>query len=243
MSEPKQPPLILKLGGSVISHSNKIIDFNYLREFRDLLQEQVLRGRKIVVVVGGGQTARTYIEHAHSAGGITAEEDLHWIATAVNTLNAEMVRSFLGSELAEDQIWRYEDRNKIAELKFDKPVAVAGGFLAGRSGDWVALRIAQALGSDKVFDLKVLDGVYSSDPKIDPEAELFDKLTWSRYLEIIGSPSAHKPGSNNPVDAIAAQEARELKVIYYILKATDFANLEAALNGDAFRGTTISDKI
>lgn len=234
--------IILKLGGSVISHSNKIIDFNYLREFRDMLQDQVVSGKKFVVVTGGGQTCRDFQSHAQTEGNITNTEDLHWIGTAANVLNAEMVRSFLGHDLTEDSVWKYDDKNRIQELSFIKPIVVAGGFEAGKSGDWVALRIAQALGCFKIFDLKNVDGVYTSDPRKFSNAKKFEKLSWQEYMDVIGNPTEHIPGGTMPVDPIAAKEASELGAEYYIIKATDFASIEAAIVGEEFTGTIITDK-
>lgn len=237
----KSGVIILKLGGSVISHSNKLIDFSYLREFRDLLQEQVLLGRKFIVVVGGGQLVRNYLDYSKSQGNISLERDLHWIGVAGNTLNAEVIRGFLGDDLAEAHVWKYDDLYKLPQQEFNKPIAVAGGFLAGRSSDWVALQIAQALGVIKIFDLKNTDGVYSSDPRIDSKAKFLSKITWDEYLEIIGNPQEHKPGANYPVDVIAAREAKEIGAKYYIIKASDFVNIEKAINNEEYKGTLISD--
>ena len=233
-------PIILKLGGSVISHSNRIIDFDYLREFRDLLRDQIILGRRFVVVVGGGQTSRSYVDHAVSQGNVTDTEDLHWIGVAVNTLNAEMVRSFLGNETTEKRVWKYDDKDRITKLRFDKPIVVAGGFDAGKSSDWAALRIAQGLGASSVFDLKNVDGVYNSDPKEDRKAKRISNLSWEEYLNLINNPTEHKPGANLPVDVIAAREAKDLGVDYYILQASDIANLERAIEGQEFIGTLIN---
>jgi predicted uridylate kinase len=232
-------PLIIKLGGSVISHSNKTIDFNYLREFRDMLKEQILLNRRFVVVSGGGQNSREVIKHAREEGNITSESALHSIGTAVNTMNAEVIRAFLGDDIAEDHVWKYQDKDNLQDLKYIKPIAVAGGFEPGKSGDWVALRVAQALSSYRIYNLKMVDGVYTEDPKENPEAEYISEITWKDYLELIGNPANHEPGGSYPVDPIAAKEAQELGATYYILKANDFDNIEKALNGEDFHGTKI----
>ncbi|MFW5702898.1 MAG: hypothetical protein ACOCXP_02940 [Candidatus Dojkabacteria bacterium] len=238
-SEPKAP-FILRLGGSAISHSNKRIDFDFLREFRDLLQEQVLLGRRFAVITGGGQNYRELRDLMREKGGVESEEDLHWLGAAVNTVNAYMVRSFLGDELAESRVWKFDDVDRLAQLQYEKPIVVAGGFLAGRSSDWCALQVAKAVGATKVFDLKNIDGVYEEDPKQNQNAKYFPHLSWTKYLKIIGDPEGHEPGGHFPVDPVAAKESDSLGVSYYVLKANDFANLEQAFNGEKFRGTIIS---
>jgi len=234
-------PIIIKLGGAVISHSNKLIDYNYLREFRDLLRENIALGKRFVIAVGGGQTMRNYMEHAIQQGNVTSESDLHWIGTAVNTLHAYMVKAFLGNEICEENVWKFTDRLIMADLPFNKPVQVVGGFEAGRSGDWVALEVAKALNTKTIIDLKNVDGVFDSDPKVNQKAKMFNKLTWEKYLTIIGNPTEHKPGGNMPVDPIAAREAKEYGATYYIIKATDFDSLERAINNQEFKGSIITD--
>ncbi len=236
----KKKIFVLKLGGGVFSYSNKRIDYNYLREFRDMLQEQVLLGRRFVVVIGGGQTCRDFQSHAKEEGGITEDRDLHWIGAAVNTLNAYMIRPFLGEEITEEKVWKFSEINSINIEDFQKQVIVVGGYKAGISSDAVALRVAQAIGALKIFDLKNIDGVYSEDPKINPEAKFISKLDWSEYLDLIGNPEKHEPGGNLPVDPVAAVQAKELGAEYYIIKASDFDSIEAAMNNEEFHGTYIN---
>lgn len=232
-------PFILKLGGSVISHSNKLIDFTYLREFRDLLRDQVLLGKKFVVTAGGGQTMRMYADYAKSEGNISNKRDLHWIGTAINTLHAEIIRGFFGDEVAEEMVWKYQHKDQIPSLTFEKPIVVAGGFEPGKSSDWVALKIAEGLKSNVVFDLKNIDGVYNKDPKEYSNAKLYKQLSWDQYLEIVGNKQEHDPGDNLPVDVVAASEAKQLGIEYRIIKGTDLYNFEQALAGEEFHGTTI----
>lgn len=232
-------PIVIKLGGSAISHSNRIIDFDYLREFRDLLREHILRGQKFIIVTGGGQTSREYRDLAAEKGNITDKTDLHWIGTAVNTLHATIVRALLG-EIAEQEVWKYDDMNKLKEKTFEKPVVLIGGFQAGRSSDWVALQAVKAWGSKELYLLKNVDGVYSADPRKNPDAKFHEKLNWDDYLKIIGNPESHDPGANVPIDVVAAREAKLDKIKFLVLKATDFDNIENAINGENFRGTVIS---
>jgi predicted uridylate kinase len=236
----KTTPLILRIGGSVISHSNKVIDFDYLRELRDLLQEKILMGKRFVLVLGGGQRFQELLTHVRENGNITDTEAQHWIGTAVNTVHAYVVRGFLGDDLAEKRVWKFDDIDKISELSFSKPVVVTGGFKAGMSSDGVALQIAKALNGDEIYDLKNIDGVYNEDPRENPKAKRYPELSWDDYLEIIGNPEEHEPGANLPVDVIAAREAKELNIKYYVMKASDFDNLDKALANEEFTGTIIS---
>jgi uridylate kinase len=224
----------------VISHNNKVYDFDYLREFRDLLQEQVVMGKKFVLITGGGQNCRDLLDVAREKGGITLDRDLHWIGAAVNTVNAQVVRGFLGDDLAEEHVWKFSDVHKLKEMRFEKAIAVAGGFEAGYSSDGVALKIAEAWGAKMIFDIKNVDGVYDSDPKQNPKAKFFPELDWQKYLDIIGNPDKHTPGGHFPVDAVTARRAQEINLEYRIVNANDLTNLENAITGEGFRGTIIN---
>lgn len=198
-------------------------------------------GKRFVLVLGGGQRFQDLLTHVTENGNITDTEAQHWIGTAVNTVHAYVVRGFLGDELAEKRVWKFDDIERLSELKFTKPIAVTGGFKAGMSSDGAALQIAKAVNSDKIFDVKNIDGVYSEDPRENPDAKRYPELSWEDYLEIIGNPEEHTPGANLPVDVIAAREAKKLDVNYYILKASDFDNLDKAIEGENFTGTIISN--
>lgn len=241
MEQVEKPPFILKLGGSSISHDNIIIDYNFLREFRDLLKDQIILGRKFALIIGGGQICRQYLDSARESGGVNDDEALHWIGTAVNTANAYAVRAFLGDDLTESWVLKFDDHQKLAQVEFGKPIVVAGGFKPGYSSDGVALELAKAFGSNTVIDLKNVAGVYSEDPKQNPNAKRIENLSWAEYERIIGNPETHLPGGNMPVDPIAAKEAAELGIKYLVLKAADFESIEAAIAGEEFTGTTISN--
>jgi uridylate kinase len=231
---------ILKLGGSVFSNNGKIIDFEYLREFRDMLREQVLLNRKFVLILGGGENTISFIKHAEEKGGISNTEDLHWIGTAMNTVNAYMVRAFLGDEITDKHVWKFDDKDKLDKINLEeKPIAVVGGFEAGKSGDWCALQVAKAIGCKVVFDLKNVDGVYTKDPKKHDDAEFIPELNWKDYLDLMGNPEEHVPGGILPVDVFAARESEELGVTYYVLSALDFDNIERALGKEEFKGTML----
>src|SRR5690606_20755793 len=103
------------------------------------------------------------------------------------------------------------------------------------------LTIAKGLNAYQIFDLKNVDGVYSADPKKDTNPKYFKQLKWDAYLDLFKEIEDHKPGANLPVDVIAAREAKEYGAEYYILSARDLNNLEAAILGHDFRGTTISN--
>lgn len=237
----KSKPIIIKLGGSNISRNRQIVDFSYLREFRDMIKDNVALGKRFVIIVGGGEKCREYINYAKEEGNIENLEDLHWIGTAYNTINAYIVRGFFGDSFTEKKVWKFDDVRNLAEQKFTQPVVIAGGFEAGKSSDWCALQIAKVYQADKVIDLKNVAGVYDKDPKKNANAKLIEEMTWSEYQGIINNKKTHDPGGNLPVDPVAANEANEQNIRYDIIKGDNFANIESSINNEKFTGTIIQN--
>lgn len=237
---PAVEPIIIKLGGSIISRPNQFIDYAFLREFRDFITSEVAQGQKFVIAVGGGHLFREVLKYAKEYGNITSEEAQHWIGIAVNNLNAELVKAFFPPEIVSPKLLRYEDINSLSTELFSNPITFAAAFIPGRSADWAALQMAKVLNAQNVFDLKNNDGVYEQDIKTNPNAKLISKITWSKYLSLIGDIEHHEPGASYPVDAVAAKEAAEAEITYTVLNGRNIENLGLALQGQDFVGTVIA---
>lgn len=228
---------VIKLGGSMISKSDDLLfDFNYMKNFYQIVKRLIEKDYKFFITVGGGYLMRKYRDLARE-GGLNNDEQIHWIGTTVNNLNAEIVRATM-ADICEDRIFAYEDYYGAKEIVFNKPVIVGGGGRAGHSGDVDAMVIAKRLGVKTIISLKNIDAVYSADPKKFPEAVKLEELTWDEYLEIIGT-REHLPGANFPIDPIASLEAQKTGRKFIILGGDDLQNFENAVQGLNFRGSTV----
>jgi uridylate kinase len=229
---------IIKLGGSVFSKQNKLIDFAYLLQFKDLLNKYISKGEKYGIVAGGGYTMRMYRDLAQSEGDIQSIEDLHWIGTTTNVLHAEIIRSVFG-ELAESRPIIYEDYYQTSSLQLTSSVVVGGGGRPGHSGDVDSVLLAKRVGSSEVISLKNIEKLYSADPKVDSSASPIEKATWQEYLDIIGNPTDHTPGGNFPIDPIASRMARELGIRFVVMSGFDLQNFDNYLSNKPFEGSII----
>lgn len=231
---------VIKLGGSIVSPSpEKVFDFEYLNKLRQVLSVNILKGDKFIVVLGGGATMRRYRDLAMSAGLVDTEQ-LHWIGTTINVLHGEIVRAYW-HDIADDGVYKYEDYYNDKPLVVTKGIKVGGGGRPGHSGDVDALRAAIKSGSSTIISLKNIDAVYSSDPRKDPQAVRFKKLSWKEYLDVIGNPAEHTPGANYPIDPIAARQSQLSNLKFIVCDGWNMDNLSAILQGSDFIGTTIVD--
>ena len=220
---------IISLGGSVAVPDK--VDTDYLKKFRDLIKQN-LKDKKFYIVVGGGNVCREYQNAAREVNPEVSDTDLDWLGIQVTKANAQLVRVIFG-ELAYKDIFR--NPNKIEEVK--ESIYVGGGWEPGCSTDYDTVLIANKTGSDTLINLSNISQVYDKDPKTNPEAKPFEKMSWSELRAIVGDKWI--PGANVPFDPIAAKLAEESGLKVVMMNGRDLDNLQNFLNGKDFVGTEI----
>ena len=229
---PEQNPdekIIISLGGSLIVPEE--IDREFLKDFRNLILSQIEKGKKFVIITGGGKICRKYNEAALGIRDLNSEE-LDWLGIHATKFNAEFVRTLFG-DLAYDHI--LVDPN--IPVKFDKPIVVGGGWKPGNSSDLVAVLVAKHAGATRMINLSNTDYVYDKDPKKNPDAKKLEKVSWAEYREII--PKEWNPGLNTPFDPIASKLAEKEGLTLITMNGKPIDNLKNCLEGGEFIGTTI----
>lgn len=221
---------VISLGGSLIVPNE--LDIEFLKSFKELIISHVNKGRKFLIITGGGKICRKYQDGA-KALSTPVNDDLDWIGIAALRLNAELVRVMFGD---------YANHNVIPDLSldfhFEKPVLVASAYKPGQSTDYGAVLGAKNIGATKVINLSNIDYVYDSDPRMNPDAKKFEKISWSEYRSLI--PAEWNPGLSSPFDPIASKMAEAEGISVFILNGNPIENLAKCLDGEEFKGTTIS---
>ncbi len=222
--------IVISLGGSLIIPDN--IDIDFLKDFKKLILFHVEKGKKFIIITGGGKVCRRYQDIAKNISNPSGE-DLDWIGIASLKLNAELLRVIFGE---------YAHKEVVADLStnftFEKPIIIGSAFRPGRSTDWDAVEGAKTLGAKKIINLSNTDYVYDSDPKINPNAKKIEKISWSEYRKLI--PKEWSPGLNSPFDPIASEMAEKEGIKVIIMNGKPIDNLAKCLNGEKFLGTVIS---
>lgn len=176
---------------------------------------------------------RKYRDAAMQVHGAITNNDLDWLGIHATRLNAQLIRTIFIDIAAHRIIKHYE-----IILKIDKPVAIAAGWKPGWSTDYCAVTLCQDYGVKQMINMSNVDKVYDKDPKQYPDATPIDLLHWKEYRKIAGD--TWTPGMNTPFDPIASKLAEELGVTVKFLNGRNLSNLEAALDGKPFVGSTIS---
>jgi len=221
--------IIISLGGSLIIPDQ--IDIEFLKSFKALILSHVQKGKKFIIITGGGKICRRYQEVAKELSSVS-NIDLDWIGIASLKLNAELLRVIFGAEAHEKVIF-----NLSLPFVFDKSIVIGAAFEPGQSTDWDAVLGSKNVGAKKIINLSNIDYVYDTDPKVNPNAKKIESISWEEYRKLI--PSEWNPGLNSPFDPIASKMAEEEGIEVAIMNGKPLDNLAKYLNGEKFSGTII----
>lgn len=208
------------------------IDVNFLKNFRKFILKWIRRGKKFVIVTGGGSVCRKYQKSASAIVDLP-DEDIDWIGIHATRLNAQLLRTIF---------WRdanpivCDSSGKIKNLKYS--ITIASGWRPGWSTDYIAIELARQFKINEVVIAGSPAFVFDKDPKIHKSAKPFDEISWKSYRNLI--PSAWVPGFHSPVDPVGARLADRSGIKAIILKGTNLDNFDRLLSNKDFEGTLIS---
>ena len=227
--------IVLSLGGSLIV-PNGGIDIQFLTNFNNFIRKQIAdHKRRFFIICGGGATARNYIEAGvEVTHHRLADEDKDWLGIHATRLNAHLIRTIF-RDIAFPRFIKHYDRDYHVA---DEPVVVCSGWKPGWSTDYCAVLIAEKYHAAKIINLSNIDKVYDKDPRKHADAQPIDKINWHDFEKLVGDKWA--PGLNTPFDPIATKKAKDLGLTVVILNGKNIYNLEAAIGGKAFMGSTIA---
>lgn len=224
--------IVISLGGSLIVPED--IDSDFLKKFKEIILSHVSKGKKFVIITGGGRTCRKYNDALTEVNGSITPLELDWLGIFVTRLNAHMLQMVFGEELAQMKIIK----DPTMDIDLSTPIRVGGGWKPGHSSDGAAIGIAKKIGAKKVINLSNIDHVYDSDPRENPDAKMFEQISWDEYLKII--PGDWSPGLSSPFDPIASRDAKGSGIEVVVMNGKPGENLDKYLNGEKFEGTIIS---
>jgi isopentenyl phosphate kinase len=153
----------------------------------------------VVIVHGGGSFGHPVAKKYGIAGGFTSDRQVPGFARthqAMMDLNTIMVKAFLNAGVPAMSVspssFITTDDGRMSKVDFEivgrlvvrgvLPVLFGDAVLDRKkgftilSGDQLAVRIAVSLGASKIIFGVDVDGVYTSNPKLSPEARLIERL-------------------------------------------------------------------
>ncbi len=221
--------IIISLGGSLIVPDK--LDIEFLKKFRGLVLSHVKKGKRFIIICGGGRTAREY-QHAASAVTELTRDDLDWLGIHSTRLNAHLLRTVFRKEAHPVII-----KNPNKKIQTSRPVIIASGWRPGCSTDYDAVLLAKNYRAKTIINLSNIDYVYDKDPAKHKDAKPLKEIKWEDFRKLVGD--KWDPGLNAPFDPVASKEAHRLGLEIIIMNGSRPENLDNYLNGKGFKGSVI----
>lgn len=186
--KPKYKRVLLKLSGESLAGNEKHgIDFDTVLKFCEPVKKLVDMGVEVAIVVGGGNFWR-----GRSSGQMdrTRADHMGMLATVINALGvADALEQFdlqvrVQTAISMQQVAEPYIRNR-AVRHLEKGRVVVFGCGTGNpffSTDTAAALRAAEIDADIILKATMVDGVYDSDPKKNPDAKKFKTLTFQEVL-------------------------------------------------------------
>ena len=234
--QPKYKRVLLKLSGeSLAGDAGHGIDFDTVLKICRPIKTCSLMGVQIAIVVGGGNFWR-----GRSSGKMdrTRADHMGMLATAINALGVADALEQMGvavrvqTAIAMQEIAEPYIRNRaVRHLEKNRIVVLGCG--TGNpffSTDTAAALRAAEIDADIILKATMVDGVYDSDPKKNPNAKKFETLT---YMDVLNK-------NLQVMDSTAASLCRDNHIPICVFDIADPNNIEKVICGQPI-GTIVKE--
>ena len=235
--EPKYKRILLKVSGEALAGDNKTgLNYDVVTEICKSIKKCADAGVQVAVVVGGGNFWR-----GRSSGDMdrTRADHIGMLATAMNALAVADGLEHCGLEvrvqtaISMRQVAEPYIRNK-AVSHLNKGRVVIFGCGTGNpffSTDTAAALRAVEIEADIIMKATMVDGVYDSDPKLNPNAKKYDTIS---YHEVLNKDLA-------VMDSTASALCKDNDLPILVFSIEDPENIYRAVCGENI-GTVVSSE-
>ncbi len=190
MEQPKFKRVLLKISGEALAgKGSRGLDFKVIGQVCDAIKRCAKMGVEMGVVVGGGNFWRGLKDGGDAMERVRADH-MGMLATAINALAVADVLEQKGVPV---RVQTAIDMQAVAEpyirskaiRHLEKCRVVIFGCGTGNpyfSTDTAAVLRAAEINADVILLAKNIDGVYSADPRKDPTATKYSRISYSEVL-------------------------------------------------------------
>ena len=231
--------VLLKLSGEALSSAENAFDPMLLSRLADELKEVHHLGIDLAIVVGGGNFIRGKMMEQMGVDRVQAD----YMGMLGTVINALAVQNALEQKGVPTRVQTAIEMQKVAEpfiqrraiRHLEKGRVVIFGAGTGSpyfSTDTTAALRASEIGADVILMAKNgVDGVYDSDPKKNPDAVKFDRLS---YMELLQR-------ELQVMDSTATSMCMDNNIDLIVFNMNEPGNILKAVRGD-IAGTIITKK-
>ncbi len=188
---PKFDRVLLKISGEALLGSEPLgLDFDVVRSIASEVAQVHALGVELAVVIGGGNIFRGALDSGTTVERTTGDY-MGMVATVINALafqsalEKEGVPTRVQSAISISQVAEpYIRRKAIRHLEKGRVVIFAAG--TGNpffTTDTAAALRAMEIGAGILMKATKVDGVYTADPLVDPDAVKLDRVTYREVLD------------------------------------------------------------
>ena len=190
MSDLKYPRVLLKLSGEALAGERGFgFDFDTLRGFAHEVKRSAAMGAQVGMVIGGGNIVRGSQISKMGMDRVSADY-MGMLGTVINALAFQDVLEKEGLDTRVMTAIRMEEiaepyirRRAVRHLEKGRAVIFAAG--TGNpyfSTDTAAVLRAIQMKANVIIKATSVDGVYNADPKKDPTAKKYDRITYKDVM-------------------------------------------------------------
>ena len=218
--------VLIKISGEALAAEKKTgFDFDFVSSVCAAVKQAADAGVQVGLVIGGGNFWRGVKDGAGKVERVSADR-MGMLATCMNCLAVCDVFRQLGAKARvmtavdiQGVGERYDTRKALEYLENGEIVLFAGGTGAPFfSTDTAAVLRAAEIRADAILLAKNVDGVYDDDPRKNPAAVRFDKISYdevlARRLQVMDSTATSLAMDNGiPVVVFALAGENILRVL------------------------------
>jgi len=223
--------IVIKIGGSLLQDNDEI-NVERISKYAEIIRKLREEGHNLMIVVGGGNIARRYIEAMRKLDASDAICDLMGIKVA--KLNAYLLVSAIKDHVYPKVPDTLEEAISIFSMG---KIVVMGGLQPGQSTNAVAALLAESVKADVFINATTVDGVYTAPPGT-PGARKLEQVTAEELMKIMQETSKFKAGEYRLFDPLAILIVQRAKLLVKIVDGRDPRNVLRAIRGEKI-GTTL----
>lgn len=236
MPEPQYKRILLKVSGEALAgDASRGLDFDVIGRVCDVIKKCNEAGVQVGIVVGGGNFWRG-VKDGGDRMERTRADHMGMLATAINALAIADVLEQKGVDV---RVQTAIEMRSVAEpyirskaiRHMEKGRVVIFGCGTGNpffSTDTASALRAAEIEADIIFKASMVDGVYDSDPKKNPDAVKFDRLS---FLDVLNK-------DLKVMDSTAATLCKDNEIPILVFNLEDPENIVRAVRGETI-GTIV----